>query len=61
VASITNGEKHGFLYTGGVLHDLNALLDSASAGWKVTIATSANDAGRIAGNAIEPAGHFRLQ
>ncbi|MFI5298489.1 MAG: hypothetical protein ACHREM_10355 [Polyangiales bacterium] len=43
---------HGFLWTSGTMHDLDALLDVASAGWHVTKASSINDAGAIAAEAI---------
>lgn len=40
-------------------HDLNSLLDSSGAGWKIMSATAINDFGEIVGYGISPAGQGR--
>jgi probable HAF family extracellular repeat protein len=55
--------SRAFLYQNGTMYDLNALLDSASAGYDLIFANDINDAGQIAGLAVDPAGNivaFRL-
>lgn len=55
--------SRAFLYANGTMYDLNALLDSASSGYDLIFANDINDAGRIAGLAVDPGGNivaFRL-
>ena len=54
----SSNSQHGFLFSGGVLSDLNTLLANAS-GWTVTAAYSINDAGQIAGIATNASGAQR--
>ena len=42
---------HGFLYTAGVMYDLNNLIPAGS-GWELTYASALNDAGQIVGQGI---------
>jgi len=44
---------HGFLYTGGVLYDLNKLCEN-STGFRIEYAAGINDAGAIVGYALTP-------
>src|SRR5579864_209432 len=50
--STTAGDAagHGFLYTGGVMNDLNTMI-AAGSGWELVNATSINDNGQIVGTA----------
>ncbi len=45
-----NADRHGFLYQGGSLQDVNLLIDPQS-GWTVTDAAAINDLAQIAGTA----------
>ena len=47
-ASTTSGTSDAFLYSGGVMVDLNSLLPPNS-GWQLQLATGINDSGQIAG------------
>jgi probable HAF family extracellular repeat protein len=56
-SAVASGQSHGFLYSGGVLTDLNSFpLHSASGqtvtGWTITEADGINDLGQIVGRAI---------
>ena len=44
-------QSHAFLYTGGALLDLNALVDNPD-GWQLTSANAINDSGTIVGSAF---------
>jgi probable HAF family extracellular repeat protein len=48
-ATTTANESHAFLYSGGVMYDLNKLIPAGS-GWILQEATAINDAGQIVGN-----------
>lgn len=50
--AVTGVGSHAFLYAGGVMTDLNALIDPAS-GWVVEDASGINDLGQIAGTACK--------
>jgi probable HAF family extracellular repeat protein len=41
--------QDAFIYSGGVLTDLNTLLDGSGAGWSLTSAQGINDLGQIVG------------
>ena len=43
-----NSPHHAFLYSSGVMTDLNTLLDSSGTGWTLTDAQGINDSGWIA-------------
>jgi probable HAF family extracellular repeat protein len=47
--------EHAFLYSGGVMRDLNALVPSNS-GWKLEEADAISDTGLIVGDGLNPAG-----
>lgn len=47
-----------FIYTGGQMYDLETLVDSSGAGYRLYTATGINDAGQIAVDAITPSGQF---
>src|SRR5262249_50580395 len=51
VSSDKNQDWHAFLYSGGVMTDLNDLLPAGS-GWVLTEAEAINDAGQIAGTGM---------
>jgi probable HAF family extracellular repeat protein len=42
------GYNHGFIYSGGVMRDLNSLLPTSANGWVINDAVSINDLGEIA-------------
>lgn len=44
-------ESHAFIYSGGVMVDLNSLISSAS-GWELLAAYGINDAGQIVGSGL---------
>ena len=44
-----------FLYSGGVMYDLNNLIP-ANSGWTLEQATGINDSGQICGNGVNPSG-----
>ncbi|MEO8738698.1 MAG: DUF3466 family protein [Casimicrobiaceae bacterium] len=46
ISTTTTGEQRGFLYSDGVMYDLNGLVDLAS-GWVIISAGGINDAGQI--------------
>jgi probable HAF family extracellular repeat protein len=49
-SSITgNSAQHAFSYSGGVLTDLNTLLDGSGTGWTLQSAQAINDNGQIVG------------
>lgn len=48
--------QHGFLYSDGTMMDLNSLVDSSGAGLVITDAVGINDAGWIAGDAVNTNG-----
>jgi probable HAF family extracellular repeat protein len=50
-ADNTFGAQRAFLYSGGVMVDLNSLLPPGSA-WQLLEATGINDSGQIVGNGI---------
>lgn len=50
--------SHAFLYTGGTMHDLNALLDGSGDGWILRSADGMNDSQQIAGMGLH---HGRLE
>ncbi len=50
-----NGER-AFLYSNGVIHDLNSMLTPGS-GWQLLAATAINDSGVITGDGIGPDGN----
>ncbi len=54
-ASPRNGNQRAFLYDGGRMVDLNALIDPAC-GWTLTEAAGINDLGQIVGTGIDPSG-----
>jgi probable HAF family extracellular repeat protein len=43
------GDQHAFIYSGGVMLDLNSLLNSNAAGWELQYASGINAAGQIVG------------
>jgi probable HAF family extracellular repeat protein len=45
----SGGASHAFIYTGGIMLDLNTMLDATGAGWTLNIATAMNAAGYIVG------------
>lgn len=47
-----------FIYRGGHLQALDKFLDSSGSGWKVYMARSIDDQGRILGEAYDPEGHW---
>jgi probable HAF family extracellular repeat protein len=49
VGQSSNG--HGFLYSGGVMTDLNSLLPAGS-GWQLVNANAINDSGQIVGDGV---------
>jgi probable HAF family extracellular repeat protein len=49
--------QHAFIMIGGVMVDLNTLLDSSGAGWTLLSAASINDLGQIVGYGINPSGN----
>ena len=48
-ATIADGTPHAFVYSAGVMSDLNALVASGGAGWVLGSANAVNDAGAIVG------------
>lgn len=60
VGSIFNNgpNDHGFLYSNGVLTDLNTLIDAAS-GWTIRSGMSINDRGQILAGASKPGAAYR--
>ncbi len=46
---MSSGPYHAFLWSGGVMTDLNALLSPSSSGWVLEEANGINDHGQIAG------------
>ncbi len=54
-AALTSGAQHAFLYTNGVMVDLNSLIDPAE-GWVLSGATGINDAGQIVGYGFNSSG-----
>ena len=52
---MTNGNYDAFLYSGGVMTDLNTLIPSNS-GWTLDGATGINDLGQICGTGVNPSG-----
>jgi probable HAF family extracellular repeat protein len=42
------GYTHGFIYSGGVMRDLNSMLSASASGWEINDAMGINDLGEIA-------------
>jgi probable HAF family extracellular repeat protein len=55
----SDGVTHGFLYRGGVMLDLNSLLEIGS-GWTIDGAYGINDAGQILGQATYNGQHHAV-
>jgi probable HAF family extracellular repeat protein len=55
----SDGVTHGFLYRGGVILDLNSLLEIGS-GWTIDGAYGINDAGQILGQATYKGQHYAV-
>jgi len=58
-SAVRSGQSHAFLYSAGVMTDLNSipLYDTANQrilGWTITEADGINDVGQIVGRAIYP-------
>ncbi len=45
-------DSHAFLYSGGIMYDLNNMLNPAAAGWELLNAYGINDRGQIVGTGI---------
>ena len=58
VGFTTQTGQHAFLYSGGVITDLNSVIDT-NLGWNLEIATGINDGGQIIGVGTHPAGQAR--
>jgi len=58
-AEVPGGISHGFLYTGGIMKDLNGILDASGAGWTLSVASAINDSSWITGYGIAPGGNTR--
>jgi probable HAF family extracellular repeat protein len=56
--SADTGPLHAFLYSGGVMYDLNSLVTNAP-GWTLTSAQGINDLGQITGTGTDPFGNSR--
>jgi probable HAF family extracellular repeat protein len=52
-----NVDFDGFIYSNGTMTDLNTLLDSSGAGYRVRGGFAINDSGWIAATAVAPNGH----
>ena len=55
-ADTATGAYHGFLYTNGLMQDLNSLIP-ADSGWEILDAKGINDTGQIAATGINPEGY----
>jgi probable HAF family extracellular repeat protein len=55
-----DGVTHGFLYSGGVMLDLNSLLEIGS-GWTIDGAYGINDAGQILAQATRDGQRFAIE
>ena len=51
----SNAINHGFIYSNGVMNDLNGLIDPTS-GWTIVEATAINGRGQIAGFGLDSSG-----
>lgn len=58
ISRTASGADHAFLYNGGVLKDLNNMIDPAS-GWVLAAAGDINDSGQIVGWGYNPLGQVR--
>jgi len=47
-----NASEDAFVYIGGVMYDLNSVLDGSGAGWSLTDAVGINDSGQIVGDGM---------
>jgi probable HAF family extracellular repeat protein len=54
-ADTIGGALDAFLYSGGIMTDLNSLLP-ANSGWRLESASAINDSGQIVGYGINPEG-----
>src|SRR5205823_6247890 len=55
-ADVGAGLSHGFLYSNGVMSDLNLMVDGSAAGWVVSDGVAINDSGFITGEGFTPTG-----